>query len=250
MIAFYLTVSRSLVFKRGCLGTERVWHPAAVQLERGVHGELLDALHPLRRQAPLDGDLPEAARRLLVHLRLSHRQRSAHRHFNMTINTILCIQFIHALVMCAWQVMKPIIDKVAFVDSKGWVHLKIVAGIKQPCRPKLTACCLHINGTFSYKFIETPPCIWAPKGFQAWLFLHTLWPFPPIGITGVRLLVCIPTGRLVYLCLGSNLRNLRAADNERRGWKPKHLPSGPRGEHSRVRLCKVPNQTESSSLRP
>lgn len=70
--------------------------------------------------------------------------------------------------------MKPIIDKIAFLDSKGWVHLKIVAGIKQPCRPKLTACCQHINGTFSYKFIEAPPCIWAPKGFQADSFIYAL----------------------------------------------------------------------------
>ena len=83
----------------------------------------------------------------------------------------------YVLVLCVCQVMKPIIDKVAFLDSKGWVHLKIVAGIKQPCRPKLTACCLHINGTYSYKFIETPPCIWAPKGFQASLFFLTDVPY-------------------------------------------------------------------------
>jgi hypothetical protein len=73
------------------------------------------------------------------------------------------------------EVLRPIVDKVAFRDPlTGWVVLKIVAGIKQPCRPKFTDCCLHVNGTFSFRFVDEPPCVWAPKGFQADSFIYAL----------------------------------------------------------------------------
>ena len=77
---------------------------------------------------------------------------------------------------CAYLIdrekMKPIIDKVAYARD-DWVFIQLVAGIKKPCRPKLTACCVPQNDS-SFLFTHQPPCIWAAKGFQADSYLYAL----------------------------------------------------------------------------
>lgn len=70
------------------------------------------------------------------------------------------------------EVMRPIIDKIAYED-RGWIYLKIVAGIVKPCRPKHSACC-EPQPPYSFRFIHEPPCIWAAKGFQADSFIYAL----------------------------------------------------------------------------
>jgi GR25 family glycosyltransferase involved in LPS biosynthesis len=71
------------------------------------------------------------------------------------------------------EVMKPIIDKIAY-KKNGWINLKIVAGIKTPCRPKVSECCSFQNDTMTFKFSHIPPCIWAAKGYQADSFIYAL----------------------------------------------------------------------------
>eukprot|EP01032_Pedospumella_encystans_P010904 gene10904-12723_t len=71
------------------------------------------------------------------------------------------------------DVMRPIIDKIAYAN-KDWVNLKIVAGIKKPCRPKVSECCSFQNDTMTFKFSHIPPCIWASKGFQADSYIYAL----------------------------------------------------------------------------
>lgn len=71
------------------------------------------------------------------------------------------------------EVLKPVIDKIIF-EAKNTYQVRIIAGIRKPCRPKISQCCRHIVGTYSYEFLETPPCFIAPKGFQADSFLYTL----------------------------------------------------------------------------
>jgi GR25 family glycosyltransferase involved in LPS biosynthesis len=65
-------------------------------------------------------------------------------------------------------VMKPIIDAVVKFENNGWISLKIVAGINSPCVPK--ECCEA--GTDN--FILRPPCVWAPRGYQADSFLYAM----------------------------------------------------------------------------
>ena len=71
------------------------------------------------------------------------------------------------------EVLKPIIDKIAY-EANGWVNLKIVAGIKKPCRPKISECCSFDNSTMTFTFSHIPPCIWAAKGFQADSFIYAM----------------------------------------------------------------------------
>ena len=71
------------------------------------------------------------------------------------------------------EVMKPIIDRIAYA-ANGWVNLKIVAGIKRPCRPKFSECCSYQNETMTFAFSHIPPCIWAAKGYQADSFIYAL----------------------------------------------------------------------------
>lgn len=71
------------------------------------------------------------------------------------------------------EVMKPVIDAV-IENVKNTYHVRIIAGIRKPCRPKISECCKHVAGTYSYEFQERPPCFIAPKGFQADSFLYTL----------------------------------------------------------------------------
>eukprot|EP01034_Spumella_vulgaris_P034469 gene34469-42509_t len=69
------------------------------------------------------------------------------------------------------EVMRPIIDQIA-VEKNGLVHLKIIAGIKKPCRPKLTDCCIYQNESMTFRFVHEAPCVWAAKGFQADSFIY------------------------------------------------------------------------------
>lgn len=71
------------------------------------------------------------------------------------------------------DVMKSVIDAVIY-EEKNSIQMKIVAGIRKPCRPKLTSCCVHVPGTYSYEFQDRPPCFIAPKGFQADSFLYAM----------------------------------------------------------------------------
>jgi GR25 family glycosyltransferase involved in LPS biosynthesis len=71
------------------------------------------------------------------------------------------------------EVMKPIIDRIAY-EANGWVNLKIVAGLKKPCRPKISECCSFDNTTMTFTFSHIPPCIWVAKGFQADSYIYAL----------------------------------------------------------------------------
>lgn len=71
------------------------------------------------------------------------------------------------------EVMRPIIDRIAY-EANGWVNLKVVAGIKRPCRPKTSECCSFDNTTMTFAFSHVPPCIWAAKGFQADSYIYAL----------------------------------------------------------------------------
>jgi hypothetical protein len=64
-------------------------------------------------------------------------------------------------------VMKDIIDKVIF-ERDGWLQFKVIAGITTPCVP--AECCPKEGD----QFIATPPCVWAPRGYQADSFLYAM----------------------------------------------------------------------------
>jgi GR25 family glycosyltransferase involved in LPS biosynthesis len=69
---------------------------------------------------------------------------------------------------CAYLVdkvkMKSVIDAVIF-EVNGWTSFNVIAGMNMnpSCVP--AACCA--NGTDYENFIKTPPCVWAPRGYQA-----------------------------------------------------------------------------------
>lgn len=68
---------------------------------------------------------------------------------------------------CAYMIdkvsMKKIIDSVIF-EVNGWTSFSVIAGINMsPCVP--AACCT--NGTDYDNFSKVPPCVWAPRGYQA-----------------------------------------------------------------------------------
>lgn len=64
-------------------------------------------------------------------------------------------------------VMKPVIDAVMSVEN-GWNSFKVVAGINNPCVP--LGCCAPGSDVFEVK----PPCVWAPRGYQADSFLYAM----------------------------------------------------------------------------
>lgn len=72
---------------------------------------------------------------------------------------------------CAYLIdrvaMKPVIDSVAY-EANGWLNFKIVAGINNPCVPP--SCCPANKDDFT----GIPPCVWAPRGFQADSFLYAM----------------------------------------------------------------------------
>lgn len=86
-------------------------------------------------------------------------RRQAKRHFDFWST---CAYMIDRVVM------KPVIDAV-FYEENGWQQFKIIAGITSPCVPK--ECCR--NNT-EEDFIHTPPCVWAPRGYQADSFLYAM----------------------------------------------------------------------------
>jgi GR25 family glycosyltransferase involved in LPS biosynthesis len=74
---------------------------------------------------------------------------------------------------CAYLIdrvkMKEVIDSVIRWQN-GWYELRIVAGISNPCVP--SECC--VNGSAYDNFIQKPPCIWAPRGYQADSYLYAM----------------------------------------------------------------------------
>lgn len=72
---------------------------------------------------------------------------------------------------CAYMidrhVMKEAIDAV-ITKVNGWMSIKVVAGITSPCVP--TECCPHNDNVFVHK----PPCVYAPRGYQADSFLYAM----------------------------------------------------------------------------
>jgi GR25 family glycosyltransferase involved in LPS biosynthesis len=82
---------------------------------------------------------------------------------------------------CAYLIdriaMKAVIDSVV-TEVNGWVQLKVVAGISSPCVPK--ECCQPGTGEYSSNdnlhFVVKPPCVWAPRGYQADHFLYAMVP--------------------------------------------------------------------------
>eukprot|EP01038_Epipyxis_sp_PR26KG_P010402 gene10402-13971_t len=75
------------------------------------------------------------------------------------------------------EVLKPIIDNIIF-EYKGYKHMRIIAGIKHPCQPKFTECCLNTttgaNIIYDSKKSFNPPCIFSPLGFQADAFIYAI----------------------------------------------------------------------------
>lgn len=71
---------------------------------------------------------------------------------------------------CAYMIdkvkMKPIIDAVIF-DVNGWTSFNVIAGMSMNPKCVPAACCK--NGSNYDNFIKTPPCVWAPRGYQAGL---------------------------------------------------------------------------------
>lgn len=74
---------------------------------------------------------------------------------------------------CAYLIdrvaMKPVIDAV-LQQERGWWAFRVIAGITSPCVPR--ACC----GNTSNTFIHSPPCVFAPQGYQADSFLYAMAP--------------------------------------------------------------------------
>jgi GR25 family glycosyltransferase involved in LPS biosynthesis len=72
---------------------------------------------------------------------------------------------------CAYMIdrvlMKDVVDKVIF-NVNGWTSFNVVAGITSPCVPR--ECC--VNGT--NVFNPTPPCVYAPRGYQADSYLYSM----------------------------------------------------------------------------
>ena len=72
-------------------------------------------------------------------------------------------------------VMKPLIDSVIY-EKDGWLQFKIIAGINGPCVP--AECCVASNSTNAAvrndKFVGKPPCVWAPRGYQADSYLYAM----------------------------------------------------------------------------
>lgn len=72
---------------------------------------------------------------------------------------------------CAYLIdrvaMKAVIDQV-IRRERGWFDVKIIAGINSPCVPR--ECCLPNTDQFQLQ----PPCVWAPRGYQADSYLYAM----------------------------------------------------------------------------
>jgi hypothetical protein len=69
--------------------------------------------------------------------------------------------------------MKPIIDSIVQIHLfdniyKNILSFKVIAGINNPCVP--LSCCSNNTDNF----IHQPPCVWAPRGYQADSFLYAM----------------------------------------------------------------------------
>jgi GR25 family glycosyltransferase involved in LPS biosynthesis len=74
---------------------------------------------------------------------------------------------------CAYLIdrftMRGVIDSVAYKrPGDKLLNFKIIAGINNPCVP--ADCCPAGND----EFVGVPPCVWAPRGFQADSFLYAM----------------------------------------------------------------------------
>lgn len=89
------------------------------------------------------------------------------------------VKFLDFWSTCAYLIdrvtMKPVIDAVV-TEINGWTQLKVIAGINNPCVPK--DCCKPgtsgLSGGDNLQFIVQPPCVWAPRGYQADHFLYAM----------------------------------------------------------------------------
>lgn len=74
---------------------------------------------------------------------------------------------------CAYLIdrkaLKPVLETI-IIEHEGWKDFKLIAGLRKSCSPVGSICCP--NNT--YDFSHNPPCILAPKGFQADSFLYSL----------------------------------------------------------------------------
>ncbi len=57
---------------------------------------------------------------------------------------------------------------ILYKETKGWMQLKMAAGLTHPCVPR--ECC-DIN---TNNFILKPPCVFAPRGYQADSYLYAM----------------------------------------------------------------------------
>lgn len=72
---------------------------------------------------------------------------------------------------CAYMIdrvlMKPVVDKVIF-NVNGWTGFNVIAGITSPCVPR--ECCVNSTNVFN----PSPPCVYAPRGYQADSYLYSM----------------------------------------------------------------------------
>jgi len=72
---------------------------------------------------------------------------------------------------CAYMIdrelIKPVVDKVVF-NVNGWTSFNVIAGVTSPCVPR--ECCNVTHNIFEPR----PPCVYAPRGFQADSYLYSM----------------------------------------------------------------------------
>lgn len=64
-------------------------------------------------------------------------------------------------------VMKSVIDAIVS-EQEAWTRFNVIAGINSPCVPK--ECCMGPGNVFQ----SIPPCVFAPRGYQADSFLYAM----------------------------------------------------------------------------
>jgi hypothetical protein len=70
--------------------------------------------------------------------------------------------------------MKSVVDAVVFTVN-GWTSFNVIAGVTSPCVPQ--QCCNGTSGTHGNggnTFISKPPCVYAPRGYQAGMIYNLL----------------------------------------------------------------------------
>ena len=66
------------------------------------------------------------------------------------------------------EVIAPILNKI-FIQKDGWMQFKILAGLTFPCGPQNSMCCPP-----NQNFVHNPPCVLAPRGYQADSYIYSL----------------------------------------------------------------------------